>query len=498
MKSGTVVVGGGSCGAVAAARLAEAGEDVVLVEAGPDYGAADSGRWPTELLDPALMPLESHSWGYSSASRWATPGMDLQRARVIGGCSTHNGCAVVWGDRHDYDDWDAIGNPGWGADEVAPFLEMANRKMEVMQPSDEEITPLHQSVLLAAEKTGYGRIPDLLDLDVESGVGVGPVNIHQQLRWNASFAYIDPVRDLPGLTILDSTLVDRLLLEGGRVNGVVALRNGEQLEIEADQVVLAGGSYGTPLILQRSGIGQWGDLTAAGIEPIFDLPGVGHHLMDHPAIQLRYEGSEALTTGLDAFVNEGGMPREEGTIFLTRSTRCAGRYDLHLYPIAHRRAEGEWDISISAAVMASRSTGVVRATSVDPHAKPHIDHGYLTDDEGYDLDALVDAVSQIRKLASNEPLSSLLGPEIAPGPPCVDHDAVREFIQIQGGHDYHPTSTCRMGPADDPGACVDTQGILRGFSNVIVADASIMPRVTVANTNLPAIAVAEKIVEGLI
>ena len=175
-RAGTVVVGAGPAGAVMAARLAEAGEDVLLLEAGPDYGPPASGNWPERLLDPTLMPVEEVSWEYTSACQRGTPEMPLQRARVMGGCSSHNGCAAVWGHRSDYDAW-AVANPGWSAAEVEPLFREVDARLRVHTPPREELTPFHRAVLDAAAEAGYPFIADLSSLDPEFGFAIGPVNI---------------------------------------------------------------------------------------------------------------------------------------------------------------------------------------------------------------------------------------------------------------------------------------------------------------------------------
>jgi choline dehydrogenase len=487
---------------VLAARLAEAGEDVLLLEAGPDYGPPDSGRWPERLLDPTLMPVEEASWGYISACQHGTPDMALQRARVLGGCSSHNGCAAVWGHRADYDAW-AVDNPGWSAAEVEPLFREVDRRLRVHIPAREELTPFHQAVLDAASGGGYPFIPDLSSLDPEFGFAIGPVNIDPEtrVRWNAGFGYLDPIRDLPNLRIVGEMLVDRVMLDGRRVTGVVAVGPDGASTIAAERVILAGGAYGSPLVLLRSGIGAADELNEYGIDVTHNLPGVGRNLQDHPAIGVHYEAKPETIDTLEAFITAGGLPREEGTIGLARSSRCEGPYDLHLYPIASRPFGGkDWRIHISAAVMSPRSRGSIRLNPTapsDPEAPPVIDTSYLADPEGYDLDALTDAFMLCRDLGAQPTMAALFEGEAKPGPAISSREEIRDWILRNASHDYHPACTCRMGPASDAAAVVDTSGRVHGLDGLMVVDASIMPHVTLANTNLPTFVGAEKIARDL-
>ena len=190
----TVVIGGGTAGAAVAARLAQdISQSVLLIESGPDYGAFAEGHWPHPLLDARSLPA-GHDWNYVNGASTGRPGHLLERARVIGGCSSHNGCAAIWGSRVDYDGWAALGNPGWSADELLPFFKLANETLRVKRISSSEITPWQQACLDTAPKIGIPQVADLNNLDEDIGMSTSPVNILDGVRWNSAFAYLDPLR----------------------------------------------------------------------------------------------------------------------------------------------------------------------------------------------------------------------------------------------------------------------------------------------------------------
>jgi choline dehydrogenase-like flavoprotein len=217
----TVVIGGGTAGAAIAGLLAEhSGQSVLLLEAGPDYGPFVAGRWPAELIDAAAIPT-SHDWGYHSGEQYQRRVIGFERARVIGGCSSHNGCAAIWGSRLDYDGWAALGNPGWSTDELRPLFRAAADRLCVRIPELTEITPFQRAALDAAAETGISRVADLNNLDENIGVAPSPVNIFNGVRWNTAFAYLDPVRERSNLTIVGDSLCDRLEIRSGRVSAVI-------------------------------------------------------------------------------------------------------------------------------------------------------------------------------------------------------------------------------------------------------------------------------------
>jgi choline dehydrogenase len=326
------------------------------------------------------------------------------------------------------------------------------------------------------------------------------VNIVDGVRWNAAFAYLDPVRGRPNLRIEGNMLVDRVLVQQGRVTGVQVISPQGPARIETGQVILCGGAYGSPVVLLRSGIGAPDDLRAMGIELVHPLPGVGQNLHDHPAMLLTYSGSPALIAAMEAYIATGRRIYEEHSIVKARSSLCEGAFDLHIYPVGGRQIyrDGSWFFSLPVAVLDPRSRGSLRLASCDPQAAPILDHGYLTDDSDHDLAVLLEGVALARRLARQAPLAGLVGEELAPGAHVLEPEALRAAIRAGGQHYYHPVGTCKMGPASDPLAVVDASGHVHGLEGLVVADASIMPVIPRANTNIPTVVIGEKIATALL
>lgn len=489
------VVGGGTSGCVVAGRLvAESGADVVVLEAGPDYGPAGSGRWPADLLDAAALAT-SDQWGYHTGDVDPLRGsIELPRARVIGGCSAHNGCVAAVGCPEDYDAWArAVDDPAWGADALRPLFARALRRLCVRTYAEEEVGPFHRACLEAAAALGIPRSDDLADLDGGVGFGIEPVNVEAGVRVNTAFAYLDPVRGDARLRIVDNALCDRIELTGQGAT-VVAWRSGVEIRAHATTVVLAAGAYGTPAVLLRSGIGDPEHLQAVGIETVHALRGVGRNLHDHPLIELDYPGTDTLRTALREAASRGFVP-EEQTLGKFHSTRARGPYDLHVFPFAaseHGLLAGRTLLAVAA--MEVHSRGRLTLRNADPDASPVIDHGYLSDPEGHDLALLVEGIGHARALATAEPLRTLIGEERSPGSAAeLEHAIRRGYV-----HYYHPVGTCALGRADDPLAVCDARGALLGLERIVVADCSLMPIVPRANTNIPAVVVGERIADLLL
>jgi choline dehydrogenase len=482
------VVGGGSSGCVVAGRMAAESEaEVVLIEAGPDYGARGSGAWPADLLDGGAL-VTSHDWGYASGELPGRLPIGFPRARVIGGCSSHNGCVAAVGCPEDYDRWAALTGDGrWDSAAIRPALDRVLGRMRVRVYREDEVGPLHRACLDAATAAGWPRADDLADLDGGLGFGIEPVNVEDGVRVNAAFAYVDPARGRPNLTILANALCDRVDVGAGGPT-VVAWREGEEVRIEARVVVLSAGAYGSPAVLQRSGVGDPSALRATGIAPSLEHPGVGLGLHDHPLVELEFEGSERLRELQRAASAEQFTP-EEQTLGKLRSSLAEGPYDLHVYPVAaHEHSLLAGRVLLVAAALEPRSRGRLRVVSADPDAAPAIDHGYLSDAGGLDVAVLAEGVELARALAATEPLRSLVGDEL----PTTRDAALERFH----AHYFHPVGTCAMG-TDAMSVC-DGAGRVRGLDGVVVADCSLMPVIPRANTNIPAVLVGEVIADSLL
>jgi choline dehydrogenase len=485
-----VVVGGGTAGCVVAGRLAAESEaQVVVLEAGPDYGPRDSGSWPADLLDGGAL-VTSHSWGYGTGDLHPLRGpVELPRARVIGGCSAHNGCIAAVGCADDYDGWARIaGDSRWSADALRPLFARALERLRVRYYGEDEVGPFHRACLEAAAALGLPRADDLGDLGGGVGFGIEPVSVDDGVRVNTAFAYLDPARSRPNLQVVDRALCDRLVPRADCVE-VVARRDGGELRVQADLAVLAAGSYGSPAVLLRSGIGDPA-LAPHGIPVVHELRGVGRNLHDHPLVELDFTGSDRLREALAAEAAERFVP-EEQTLGKLRSSRASGPYDLHLVPVAapeHSLLAGRTILAVGA--MEPRSRGRLTLASADPDVPPVMDHGYLSDP--HDVAVLLEGIERARELAAAEPLRSFVGDEL-----LGDVD-VEEAIRRTHVHYYHPVGTCALGPVGDELAVCDAEGRVHGIDRVVVADCSLMPVVPRANTNVPAVVVGERIADGLL
>ena len=434
-----LVAGGGSAGCVLAARLSEDGRRVGLVEAGPDYGPYDDGRWPADMLDARSLAF-SHAWETDREDR------SQLRARILGGCSAHNACILLAGAPADYDEW----GHGWSHETIEPYLRRAERAVRMRQVEREELSPWHAAF---ADAAGDDAI-------------LHPVNAVGTVRWNAAFAYLDPARSRANLTILADTLVDRVLFEGDRAVGLATSAG----ELRADTVVLAAGAYGSPGILLRSGVGA-------------ELP-VGEGLIDHVGVGFRFEGTERLLAEAAAYERERPLFMAQVTVAVASSDCEPGLWDVFDFPSLERGASG-YEVSVAVFAMKPHSRGTVRLHSPDPREPLAIDHGFLTDPR--DAAVLTEGVERLRELVDGDVVGAYAGRELFPGREL----GAREHVAANVRGFFHPVGTCAIGRV------VDGDGRVLGRDGLVVADASVMPTIPRVNTNLSTLAIAERIAERI-
>jgi choline dehydrogenase len=493
-----VVVGAGSAGCAVAARLAAASHTVLLIEAGGldrripvraplAYGAQIGG--PTD-------------WTFKSEPE---PGCDGRRipqprGKVLGGTSAMNAMVWVRGTRVDYDGWQL---PGWGWDDVEPvFRRIESGPMHVTRVAEPD--EVSRRFVAAARATGVAANDDLSGPDLD-GAAISPVTVWKGRRWSTARAYLDSARRLRNFSMVTGALVRRVVIDDGAAVGVEYERRGRRrLATACREIVLSAGAFGTPQLLQLSGIGPAEHLRSAGIEPVVDSPQVGQGLTDHPATFMNWELAPGFI-GLADARNPKWLLRWliRGTGKLTsnlmeavahiRSAPDLAAPDFQLIHAPIYAGIDEMDyprpaLSILQSYWTPESRGSVMVRSPDAAVPPLIQLNTLTAPN--DIAAFVRAIRRTREIVATEPLASAAAQEIHPGPNVQADADLAAWARATVATTGHPACTAGMGT--EPDSVLDPQLRVRGVRGLRVADTSALPRIPRANTNAPAIMVGER------
>jgi len=462
------VVGGGAAGCVVARRLAESGDrTVLLLEAGPDL-RADTPEVLRDGWGLPTGPAWEWDWGYRAEPNAAGETPPLRRGRLLGGTSWLTRFAVR-GAAADFDAWAAAGNPGWSFDEVLPVFRRLESDRDfgdrpwhgnegpipINRYPDPGRSPIHAAALRALDAAGF---PEVEDHNERGAIGAGPMPMSTDdgRRVTTVDAYLPRSFEASGLTIRPDSLVASVEIEGGRAT---AVRLADGSRIEAGWIVLAGGVYGSPTLLLRSGIGPADQLASLGIKVAGDLPGVGENLADHPGVDLDsgWRGSEH------------GGPTLHSIATFRSSTAATAAPDL-MFWLSDPDGD-EPAFYLDPILLKPRSRGSVRLRSADPADPPRITLPALQD--GQDVARLMEGYRLGLELA-NRPGIRRLATEPAPPEPA-SADELRSRVLENAYSIPHVVGTCAMGPSPAAGAVVDVQGRVHGVDRLSVVDASIIP-----------------------
>jgi choline dehydrogenase-like flavoprotein len=521
----TIIVGAGSAGCVLANRLsADPAREVLLLEAG---GAA-----PRHADIPANWPLMLDTevdWGFHTVPQAGCHQrrMYWPRGRMVGGSGALNAMIYMRGVPSDYARWEAAGCPGWGWREVLPAFMKSERNLrwtdsplhgthgELTISDVDHIDPVERLWLGAAQAEGLPLNEDF-NAASQEGVGLFQATIQDGERFGTGKAFLKPALARPNLTVRTGVRLLRVRFAGMRATGVEFLENGMLQTAEAtSEVVLSAGAIGSPQLLLQSGIGPADELSALGIRPRLDLPGVGRNLQDHINCPMSFSTTERFGIAQSSVEEAASDLRQwetERSGPLTSNWSACGGFaridpeaedpDLQLYCIVtshrdHARYRStQPGITLFSVVQRPKSYGTLRLRSADPLEAPAIDPRYFSDPEGADLQLVIDGLRLQRRIAAQSPLREVIAGEFE-GSAAAQSDAeLAEFVRAQATTLYHPTSTCTMGT--DAMAVVDPRCRVHSIEGLYVADASVFPSMVSGNTNAPTLMVAERAAEFIL
>jgi choline dehydrogenase len=515
-----VIVGAGSAGCVLANRLSRDGKNsVLLLEAGP----RDTNLWiHVPLGYGMLFKNKTVNWMYQTEPEPGLGGRIVfqPRGKVLGGSSSINGLLYVRGQHEDYDRWRQQGNSGWGYDDVLPYF----RKAEHQQRGADDFhgvdgplpvsdlghpDPLSAAFIAAAAESGLPLNPDFNGASQE-GVGFFQTTTRHGRRASTAVAYLRPAKGRKNLQVETSALAQRILFDGRRAMAVEYRTAGALRTARArKEILVCGGAYNSPQLLQLSGVGPAELLRKHGIDVVLDAPGVGHDLQDHMQVRVVMRCAKRIT--LNDIVNhplrripagaryaafrKGPLTIAAGTsgaFFKTDPRLATPDIQIHFLPFSTDKMGEKLHpfsgFSASVCQLRPESRGSLRIRSADPLAPPEIRINYLSTE--VDRTANVEGLKILRKILQAPALKSYVVEEFEPGAKVSTDEELLNFCRKRGSTVYHPTSTCRMG--SDPLAVVDQRLRVRGIEGLRVVDASIMPDLVSGNTNAAVIMIAER------
>lgn len=515
-----VIVGAGPAGCLLANRLsADPSCRVLLLEA----GGRDNYPWihvPVGYLYCIGNPRTD--WCFKTETQPGLQGRSLgyPRGKVLGGCSSINGMIYMRGQAADYDHWASLGNRGWAWKDVLPLFKQSESHHggasehhgasgEWRVERQRYSWPILDAFRDAAEQTGVAKLDDFNTGDNE-GCGYFQVNQRSGVRWNASKAFLRPVKQRPNLSVLTDVQVDQVLLSNTRARAVKARWQGRWHEFSARrEIVLCAGAVGSPGILQRSGIGPQQLLEDLGIGVRHAMPGVGSNLQDHLQLRLIYQIGNARTLnqmanslwgkmgmGLRYLYDRSGplamAPSQLGAFVRSSPDQATANLQYHVQPLSLERFGEPLHqfpaFTASVCNLRPLSRGRIDIRSADMHSAPLIDPNYLSDPQ--DLRVAADAIRLTRRIVQAPALAAFAPKEYLPGPALQTEEQLHEAAGKIGTTIFHPVGTCRMG--NGPMDVVDDQLRVHGIPGLRVADASIMPQITSGNTCSPTLMIAEK------
>ena len=517
-----IVSGAGSAGCAVAARLSESGRySVLLLEAGP----RDTNPWIHIPLGYARIYTDARvNWKLETEPVEALNGrrLYLPRGKVLGGTSSINGTIYMRGQPRDYDGWRQRGLEGWDWASVLPFFIKAEDNERgadelhgtggPLRVSDvPERWSLPSAMIRAAMEAGVPHNPDF-NGPVQEGVGFYQFTASRTRRWSAARAYLRPAARRSNLEIVTGARARRVIVSGGRACAIEYQSSAGTRRARARrEIVVSGGTYGSPHLLQLSGIGPGDLLQRMGIDVAVDLPGVGSHLRDHFNTYItfrcsRHETMNDLANSLPRRLYAGARylfgkgPLTNTAISAGLFTRTDPRLegpDLQINMFSWSAKERTADrvvphpfpcFTFSPVHLAPDCTGTVRLASPDPLAAPSINCEFLRSE--YDRRAILYGIRLCRRIAGQPSLADWNRGEIEPGAACESDDDLLADVRGRGIGNHHPTGTCRMGPETD--SVTDARLRVHGVAGLRVADASIMPSIVAGNTNAPSIMIGEK------